>query len=96
MSGYIYPDLTTDSSRQPIRLIEILLNGKGSKLDAKESIYTWLPWFPNLDNTQDFQPPRFDDQHIPGVKEEPLTIRLYEVAQLALPDRPEYEAMFYC
>jgi hypothetical protein len=82
MSGYIYPDLTTDSSRQPIRLIEILLNGKGSKLDAKESIYTWLPWFPNLDNTQDFQ-------HIPGVKEEPLTIRLYEVAQLALPDRPE-------
>jgi hypothetical protein len=53
MSEYIYPDLTTDLSRQPIRLIELY----------------------------------------PGSKEEPLTIRLYEVA---LPDEPEYETISYC
>jgi hypothetical protein len=28
------------------------------------NLYTWLPRFPNLDNNQDFQPPRSDDQQV--------------------------------
>jgi hypothetical protein len=41
----------------PTQYTDPLLNWKGSNIDAKESVYTWLLWFPNLDNNQDFQPP---------------------------------------
>jgi hypothetical protein len=87
-------DLTTDSSRQPIRLIELYCwMGRGPSLTLRNLYIRGFRGFPTSIIIKTSTHLDLAINIYPGVKEEPLTIRLYEIA---LPDRPEYEAMFYC